>query len=292
MYVVAGVTGHVGSVAAETLLAQGKPVRVIVRDAARGAPWKQKGAEVAIATFGDAAAITSALTGAAGAFLLIPPAEALSAPDPIAHNAKVSAALAAAIRAAKLPHVVLLSSVGAQHPDGTGPIKALYRAERDLTATGAAITAVRAAFFQENWGLALAGLPQGVLPTFVPKDIRFAQVATRDIGRAVAAAVVEGATPGLHVIELSGPRDYTAADAAAALATLTGKPVVAQEAPLDAVVPTFASVGIARPAAELYREMYAGLASGRVAFEGGSARQLRGTVELAETLSALLGHQH
>jgi uncharacterized protein YbjT (DUF2867 family) len=272
------------------LLAQGKQVRVIVRDADKGAVWHQKGAEVAIATFDDLAALTKALTGVEGAFLLLPPAEALTAPDPIAHNAKVSALLASAIRAAKLPHVVLLSAVGAQHADGTGPIKALHRAERDFTATGAAVTAVRAASFQENWALGFGALPQGILPTFIPKDFRYAQVATRDIGRTVAAALVEGAAPGLHVIELSGPRDYSAVDAAAALAKLTGKPVTATDAPLDAVVPTFTKVGIGLPTAELFREMYAGVASGRVAYEGGSARHVRGTVELAETLAGLTGH--
>lgn len=36
MYVVAGVTGHVGSVAAEKLLAKGAKVKVIVRDPAKG----------------------------------------------------------------------------------------------------------------------------------------------------------------------------------------------------------------------------------------------------------------
>ncbi len=40
------------------------------------------------------------------------------------------------MRAAKLPHVVLLSSVGAQHEKGTGPIQALHHAERELVATG------------------------------------------------------------------------------------------------------------------------------------------------------------
>jgi uncharacterized protein YbjT (DUF2867 family) len=290
MYAIAGVTGRVGSVAAEALLARGKRVRVIVRDAAKGAAWQQKGAEVAIATFEDAAAMTTALTGVEGAFLLIPPGEALTVADPIAHNARISAMLATAIRAAKLPHVVLLSSIGAQHPDGTGPIKALYRTERDFTATGAAVTAVRPASFQENWGLGFAALPQGILPTFIPKDLHYAQVATRDIGRTVAAALVEGAAPGLHVIELSGPRDYSAVDAAAALAKLTRKPVVATDVPLDAVVPTYTKVGIGQATAELFREMYAGVASGHIAHEGGSARRVRGTVELAETLAALTGY--
>ncbi|MDX2090440.1 MAG: NmrA family NAD(P)-binding protein [Kofleriaceae bacterium] len=285
MYAIAGVTGHTGSVAAETLLSQGKQVRVIVRDGAKGAAWKAKGAEVAVASLGDEAAMKRALDGVEGVYLLLPPAT--SSTNPVEDNAKLSASLASAIRAANTPHVVLLSSVGAQHADGTGPIKTLHRAEHDFAATGAALTAVRASYFQENWGATLGALAQGVLPTFVRKDLRFPQVATKDIGRTVAAALVEGGTRGTkRVIELAGPRDYSAEDIAAELATLTGKPVTAQDAPLDAVVPTFTSFGISAAAAELYREMYAGIMSGHVAPE---TTQVRGTVEIRDTLAALLG---
>ncbi len=290
IYAIAGVTGHTGSVAAETLLAQGKQVRVIVRDAAKGAPWQAKGAEVAIASLDDTVALTRALTGVAGAFLLLPPD--VTTTTPIENNAKLSALLAASVRAAKVPHVVFLSSVGAQHSDGTGPIKALHRAEADLAATGTALTAIRAAYFQENWGSSLGMLAQGVLPTFIPSDVRYPQVATRDIGRTIASALVEGGTAGTkQVIELAGPRDYTGAEVAATLATITGKPVAVQNAPLEAVVPTFTSFGLSAPVADLFREMYAGIASGRVAYEGGSARQVRGSVEIAETLQGLLGAQ-
>jgi uncharacterized protein YbjT (DUF2867 family) len=288
MYAIAGVSGHTGSVAADALLAQGKQVRVIVRDAAKGAAWAARGAEVAVASLDDVPALTAALTGVAGAFLLLPPQASLTSPAPLEANRKLATAIAAAVRAARLPHAVLLSSVGAQHPSGTGPIQALHHAERDLVATGAAVTAVRAAYFQENWGAALGGLAQGALPTFVPAGFRYPQVATRDIGRTAAAALVEGAAPGLHVIELSGPRDYTGHDVAAALTKLTGKPITAQDAPLDAVVPTFTSFGLSRAVAELYREMYAGIASGHVAWQGGAARAVRGTVDIAETLGALL----
>ncbi len=287
IYAVAGVTGHTGSVVAETLLAQGKQVRVIVRDAVKGAAWKAKGAEVAIAALGDLAAVTRALTGVAGAYLLLPPD--VTSATPIEDNAKLSTTLAAAVKAAKVPHVVFLSSVGAQHATGNGPIKALHQGEIDLAATGTALTSVRAAYFQENWGAALGMLAQGILPTFVPSDVRYPQVATKDIGKTIAAALVEGGTPGKpQIIELSGPRDYTGAEVAATLATLTGKPVTVQNAPLDAVVPMFTSFGLSAPVAELFREMYAGIAAGRVAPEGGSARQVRGSVEIAETLKALL----
>jgi len=287
MYAIAGVTGHTGSVAATTLLAQGKQVRVIVRDAAKAAAWRARGAEVAVASLDDRDALIAALTGVAGAFLLLPPNVAST--SPLEDNARRSAALADVVRATRLPHVVLLSSVGAQHPDGTGPIRALHRAERDLAASGAAVTAIRAAFFQENWAASLGALAQGSLPTFVPAGVRYAQVATQDIGRTAAAALVEGGARGaLQRIELSGPRDYTGTEVAAALGRITGVPVTASDAPLDAVVPTFVGHGVSRAAAELYREMYAGIASGRVAFEGGAARAVRGTVELEDTLRTLV----
>jgi uncharacterized protein YbjT (DUF2867 family) len=288
MYAIAGVTGHTGSIAAETLLAQGKAVRVIVRDAAKGTAWAKKGAEVAVASLDDVAALTAAFAGVAGAFVLLPPQSSIASPAPLESNRKLAGAIAQAVRAAKLPHVVLLSSVGAQHDKGTGPIQGVHHAERELTATGAAVTAVRAAYFQENWGSALGALASGVLPTFIPAGVRYPQVATRDIGRTAAAALVEGGKPDFQIIELAGPRDYTAHDVAAALAKLTGKPVTAQDAPLDAVVPTFTSLGVSQAAAELYREMFAGIASGHIAWQGGAARQVRGTVEVGETLGALL----
>ena len=42
-YVVAGATGHVGSVVAQTLLDSGRKVRVIVRDTHKAERWKKRG---------------------------------------------------------------------------------------------------------------------------------------------------------------------------------------------------------------------------------------------------------
>jgi len=48
MFIIAGVTGHVGSVVAEKLLAKGQKIRVLVRDAGKAAAWSKKGAEVSV----------------------------------------------------------------------------------------------------------------------------------------------------------------------------------------------------------------------------------------------------
>src|SRR5262252_5240408 len=130
MYAITGVTGRTGSIVAETLLARGKQVRVVARDATKAAPWKLRSAEVAIANLDDVDALARALAGAQGAYVLLPPKQ--TSTDPIGENAKMSASIAKAVRASGLPHVVLLSSFGAQHADGTGPIRALHAAERDL----------------------------------------------------------------------------------------------------------------------------------------------------------------
>jgi uncharacterized protein YbjT (DUF2867 family) len=275
----------VGSVVADTLLAQGKPVRVLVRDAAKAAAWQARGAEVAVADLSDAAAVARAFAGATGAFVLLPPD--MASTTPLADHRVRAEAIAQAVRTAKLPHVVLLSSIGAQHDSGTGPILAVHAGEAILAASGAAVTAIRAASFMENWVNSLGALAQGILPTFVPVDLRYPQVATRDIGKTAAAALLEGGA-GRSVVELAGPRDYAATDVAAAISAILGKPIAARQMPLDAVVPTYTGFGISEPIARLFREMYEGLTSGRVAQDPRSPRSLRGTVTIDEVLRPVL----
>jgi uncharacterized protein YbjT (DUF2867 family) len=97
MFAVAGVSGHTGKVVAETLLAQHKTVRVIVRDAAKGEEWKKRGAEVAVADLEDADALAKALRGASGAYLLLPPM--MSSTNVRADSARKVAAVAKAVDA-------------------------------------------------------------------------------------------------------------------------------------------------------------------------------------------------
>jgi len=282
MFVVAGVTGNTGKIVADTLLAQGAKVRVIVRDAAKGEPWKARGAEVAIAELEDVAALTRALTGATGAYLLLPPK--YGADDIVAAQKRTADAIVAAVAASNLAHVVLLSSVGAQHEDGTGPIKTLHYAEKALEEkTKAKLTFVRAAYFLENWAPVAAATKGGKLPTFLRPDQVIPMVATKDIGTTAAKALLDGPPRDrIDVVELAGPRDWSSAD----IARVFGKDVIADAAPLDAVVPTFTSFGMSKDAAELFREMYAGILDGKVAFEKNGARLVRGSVDAASLLPA------
>jgi len=283
-FVVAGVSGHTGKVVADTLLSEGRKVRVIARDQAKAAPFVAKGAEIAVADLTDAAALERAFTGAEGAYVLVP--VAFGEADARKYQARVVAAMASAARATKIPHVVVLSSVGAQHPSGTGPIAGLGEAEKVFREIGdTKWTFIRAAYFMENLGASLGTLGQGFIPSFLPKDQVIPMIATVDIGKLAAKSLVEGARE-TSVIELAGP-EVSMSQVAETLAKLTGKPVRVEEAPLSAVVPTFKSFGASDSVASLYEEMLGGMRSGKVSFEGGHRRVL-GTTPIDEVLGGLL----
>ncbi len=288
MYAVAGVTGHTGKVVAETLLAAGKSVRVVVRDAAKGAEWAARGAEVAVADLGDPAALAAALQGTEGAWLLLPPRVA---PGFAAYQRELGAALVEGVRRGRPGHVVFLSSIGAQLPAGTGPIAGLHPVEQGLRAvaaeTGIAVTLLRAGYFMENLGGSLGALAQGVLPGFVPTDLPIDMIATQDIGAQAAELLLEGGA-GVQVVELGGGPGYSMADCAEALSELTGKAVAAIEAPLDSMVETLTGFGFPADLAELYREMNAGFVNGHIVWEGGHQRVPASTPPKA-VLAGLLG---
>jgi NAD(P)H dehydrogenase (quinone) len=73
MYAITGVTGRVGGIVARTLLDNGLSVRAVVRDATKGAPWKERGSDVALADMNDASALTAAFARVDGVFVLFPP---------------------------------------------------------------------------------------------------------------------------------------------------------------------------------------------------------------------------
>ena len=112
MYAVTGITGQVGGGVARTLLDTGLSVRAVVRDAAKGVAWKERGCEVALAEMNDAPALTAACTHVNGVFVLLP-----SNFDPMPGFPEVRAIITAmmtAIEGSKPPKIVCLSTIGAQ----------------------------------------------------------------------------------------------------------------------------------------------------------------------------------
>lgn len=292
-FAIAGVSGKTGRIAAERLIERGHAVRVIVRDAAKGKDWNARRAahtpEVAVADLADVRALTQALHGVDGAYLLIPPS--MTATSFRAYQDGIAKSLVAAVREARVPHVVLLSSIGAQVESGTGPIAGLHVAEKLLREVeGTALTSLRAGYFVENLaGVLGAAKGQGTLPSFYPADLAIPMISTRDIGEVAADLLIEHATAkgkATNIVELG--TDRTHAQVAEALSKLLAKPVRVDEAPVAAVSAAFQSFGFSKDLADLYQEMTSAIRSGIVKFEGGH-RRIEAREPLETTLAGLLG---
>lgn len=284
MFVVLGVTGQTGKVVAETLLDRKQPVRVVVRSAEQGAVWRTKGAEVAVASLDDVPAMTRAVQGAAGLYLLVPPNYGASAW--IEEQRKRVDQAVEALKAGGVAHVVFLSSVGAQIPEGTGPIRAVRYGEQQLRVVARHLTVLRPCYFMENWaaGLGMAR-EQGVLPTFIPPQAKAPMISTGDIGRVAAERLMAGGSEQV-IVELAGPEEYSPEQVAMEFGRILERQVAAQAAPLSAVVPTMTAFGFSDEAAGLFEEMYASFSKGTIGYEFPST-VVRGTISLAEAARRL-----
>ena len=285
MFVITGATGNTGSVVAQRLLAAGRKVRVVVRDAAKASALAKQGAEVVVAELHDQAALERAFAGAEGVYFLSPPD--LQARAFISERKQLTQAIVDTLKRAQVKHVVLLSSIGAERAQGTGPIVTVHHAENQLRASGLNATFVRAGYFAENWASVIPVAKQdGVLPVFFSPELKLPMIATQDIGEVAAQALLDGPR-GVRIIELAGPEEVSPVEVAASLSKLLGREVKATRAPLEAVVPTFTHAGMSENIAQLFHELYTCISDNEFTWQG-AHESVRGRVSVSEALRGLI----
>ena len=265
MYVITGATGNVGSVIARTLLAKGQKVRTIARNVDRLQALAADGAEPFACELTDAAALAKAFAGASGVYVMIPPN--LQTQDYRAWQDRVSDAAATAIERAGVANAVSLSSVGADKPEGTGPVVGLYRLEQKLNRiSGLNVLHLRAGYFMENT-LAQIGVirTMGIMAGPLRPNLGIAMIATRDIGDAAAAALLKLDFSGRQARELLGQRDLSMTEAAAIIGNAIGKPELTYAmAPDEQLRPALMQAGLSENMVNLLLEMSAAMNSGHM----------------------------
>ncbi|MEU4425427.1 NAD(P)H-binding protein [Actinoplanes sp. NPDC024001] len=274
MYAITGITGHVGGAAARTLRAADQPVRAVVRNPDRGKEWS----EFAVADLTDRAALTGAFAGCQGAFVLLPTVP----PFTDAAHREMADTIAGAVADSRVPHVVVLSSYGADLADGTGPIRWLHHLENRLRATGTRVTALRSPHFQEKVETVLdAATGAGVYPVFGESaDVPVPMVATRDIGAAVAAALTSPPATS-EVVDLEAP-SYTERQVAEALGRVLGRDLTVVTIPRAGWLDTITGTGVPPRLAEELVALYAADEDGLLVPRGD--RRQRCTTPIEETL--------
>jgi uncharacterized protein YbjT (DUF2867 family) len=283
MYAITGITGQVGGALARALLAAGKPVRAVMRDAAKVRPWADKGCEVVLAEMQDSTALAAAFGGADGVFIL-PPSEFDPAPG-FPEARAVIGAVKTALETAQPRRGVCLSTIGAQatQPNLLTQRTLLEQALRDLTIP---VTFLRPAWFMENfaWDVASAR-ERGVIGSFLqPLDRPVPMIATADIGR-VAADILQQDWKGSRVIELEAARRISPNEVAATFADILGHPVRAEAVPRETWGSLFTSQGMKDPIPRI--QMLDGFNEGWIEFEGGKAGSVKGSVTLDTVLRSM-----
>src|SRR5262245_12548106 len=174
MITIMGATGHTGRAIAEILLGYGEKIRVLSRAGNHLERLVLLGAEAAVGDASDRAYLSKAFRGADAVYALIPPN--MTAADFRAYQDEIGESTVAALSESGTPYVVVLSSIGAHLPEGTGPIVGLHRQEERLRrVTGLNVLALRPGYFFENH-FATLGLinAQGIDGGALAADVAFA----------------------------------------------------------------------------------------------------------------------
>lgn len=224
---VTGATGKQGGATARRLLAEGRPVRALVRDttAPAAAALAAAGAELVRGDFDEPTSLPPALDGVAAVFAVPPVVFGPAGPDTELEAARVRA-LIDATAAAGVEQVVLstVASTSTTWPGASG--KAVI--EQYLHDHIAVPTVLRPVRFMTNYlgltGIGIDGIRNGVHRHLFPPHEPMQIIALEDIAEFAALAFADPTRFAGRTLELAGDQP-TPVEAAAAIAEATGIPV-------------------------------------------------------------------
>ncbi len=257
-----GSLGNIGKPLTQQLIAAGHQVTVISNSTERQKEIESLGATAAVGSVSDEAFLTAAFAGADAVFAMTPPN--LGGVHVIRNTIEAGKALAGAISASGVRRVVMLSSIGADLPEGNGPIRAIHHIEEGYNQLpGIALTCLRAGYFYTNY---YSNIPlirnAGIIGSNYPASTLLPLVHPRDIATAAAEELQRN---GGKIIRYVVSDVRPAGDLAAVLGQAIGKPDLpwvefSDEQSLQGMT----GAGVPEEIAGLYTEMGSGFRSGKI----------------------------
>jgi uncharacterized protein YbjT (DUF2867 family) len=244
---------------------RGHKVRVLGRNIERLRALAADGAEPFVADVTDGKRLIEAFRGAQAVYAMLPPN--IKSNDVRRFQEQVSSAMASAIANARVPSVVLLSSIGADKPSQTGPVVGLNSFEQKLNRIeGTHTLALRACYFMENTLAQVAAIKaMGKCVGPLRPDLKLPMIASRDIGTVVGEILLQPNFRGHQTCELLGQRDLTMTEVASIIAQAIGKPGLEYvQLPDQQLRPALMQFGMSQNQADLIAEMARALNSGHM----------------------------
>lgn len=188
--ILTGSLGNISRPLAQKLVQENHDVTVISHSENRKTEIEKVGATPAIGSVSDESFLINTFSGADVVYLMIP--SDYKTQDMTSEIADTGAIYAAAVEKAGVKRLVVLSSMGAHLPLGSGPLSALKLAEKHYEKlTDVSITFLRPGFFYTNY-LAQVELVKtaGILADNTLPSTRFVLTHPADIADAAADAIL------------------------------------------------------------------------------------------------------
>ena len=264
-YVITGAAGNISKPLALQLLSAGHSVTVISRNESNVKELSDAGAKTAIGSVEDLSFLIKTFAGADAVYTMVPPNH--NPVDWKAFIAGIGENYAKAIEANKIKYVVNLSSIGADQPDGCGPVSGLHRVENHLNSLHEAnIKHLRPAYFYPNL-FSNIGLikSMGIMGSnFSAADGKFPIVDPTDIAT-VAAEELLNLSFTAHSVKYIASDEVSTAQIASALGSAIGKPDLAWvEFTDEQALGGMLQAGLSAEIANNYTEMGAALRTGKM----------------------------
>lgn len=216
-----GATGTQGTPVVDQLLTQGRPVRVVTRDAARARHWAERGAEVAQADLGDPASLARANEGVDQVVLQLPLQYDFSLHETYGRNAIEAA------RAAGVELVVLNTSAHVLAGEGVHAYDARQEVVDHLMSSGVPGIVLPPTFYMEiflgPW-IRPGIVGQHVIAFPLPADLPMSWISARETAAYAVAALDRPDLAGTR-FDVGGPEALTGQDLAQRFSEALGQPV-------------------------------------------------------------------
>lgn len=260
---ISGSLGNVGKPLAQKLIDGGHDVTVISSSNERSAAIENLGAKAAIGSVSDARFLKETITGADAVFAMTPPN--MGGSNVISNTTDTGKAFATAIKEAGVTRVVMLSSIGADLPNGNGPIAGLHNIEQLYSKlSGVAVTYLRAGYFYTNFYNDIPLIKgMGIIGANYPATVRIPVVHPTDIAAAAADELQKPSTDKYVRYIISDVR--TPGDISQLIGAAIGKPQLpwiefTDEQALNGMM----QAGLPEEIARLYVEMGASFRGGKL----------------------------
>lgn len=259
--------GHVGRVVADHLLRAKEDVVIMSRHPEKVGDLVTRGARLVQGSIDDSQVLDRALHGADALYWANP---GTLRPDYDEWSARTAQIAADAVRRNKVTRVVVLSSWGAQHGPGAGPVGVLLAVEAAFKAAAPNVTILRSALFMEDFvtiptafnqisGIASMGTIFGPFPPTKKLPL----VATRDVGEKAVATLRDPGWEGFRIVGVHGPEDLDPSRMAQLIGEGIGRPVKYVQIPLEQVKQGMLHAGVPPAFADYIMDMYTEQTAGR-----------------------------